>query len=157
MMGRLMMAGALCAGLAVAAPGAAGQAKTPPAKATKTKAAAPKPGEVVVTATYNGGTVDPAHEILVFLFTNPNLDAGPPVAVKPVTKNGGTVTFTGVTTSPVYVAAVFNEKGDYHGTGGPPPSGSPFGLHADPKGALLPVKADAGAKLALTFDGSKRR
>src|SRR6185295_17021017 len=124
MMRRLTTAAAVCvclAGPALAGQGSAGQTKakaTPPAKSAKAKAAAPKAGEIVVTATYKGGTVDAAHEILVFLFPNPNPDAAPPVAVQTVTKNGGTATFTGVTASPVYVAAVFNEKGDYHGSGG---------------------------------------
>ena len=162
-MRRLTVAAAVCACLAapaLAGQGSAGQTKAkaaPPAKSAKAKAAAPKAGEIVVTATYKGGTVDPAHEILVFLFPNANPDAAPPVAVKPVTSNGGKATFTGVTASPVYIAAVFNEKGDYHGQGGPPPSGTPYTLHADANGAMLPVKADAGAKVALTFDGSRRR
>src|SRR4029453_5360698 len=104
-MRRVTMAAVVCLAVA-AAPALAGQTKQKgaPAKSAKSKAAAPKAGEVVVTATYKGGPVDPAHEILVFLFPNPNPAAAPPIGVQPVTKNGGAATFTNVTTSPVYVA-----------------------------------------------------
>ena len=141
-------------GVAPALEAQARQATPPPA------AAQAATGNVAVAVTYTGkGVVDATHQILVLLFSTPQVGPTSKPLMPPqfIQKNGGTATFTGVTVSPVYVAAVFNEKGDYHGQGGPPPSGSPYTLHADAKGAMLPVKANAGASVMLLFDGSKRR
>lgn len=115
-------------------------------------------GEVAVTVSYKGkGTVDPKHEIIVFLFPDAQIGAGSqPLAVKPIVKNGGTATFTGITAPAVYVALAYNEKGDYNGTAGPPPFGTPVHFHADAKGVNQPVKPGPAAKVKLAFDDSRR-
>jgi hypothetical protein len=129
------------------------QARQSPPAAAATAAA-----DVAVTVTYTGkGVVDAGHQVLVFLFADPNIGPtsrplGPPEIVQ---KNGATVTFTGVTTKPVYVFAIYNEKGTYDGRSGPPPAGTPIGMLSNAKG---PVAVTPGAKTPakLTFSGDKK-
>ena len=97
-------------------------AQTPPVPAA--------PGNnITVTVNYTGkGVVDDKHAITVFLFPSPELNAqsqpiGPPQVIQ---KNNSAVTFTNVTTSPVYIVAIYSEAGGYVGRGGPPPVGTPF-------------------------------
>jgi hypothetical protein len=125
---------------------------------TSVPMAAQTAGDVAVTVTYKGkGAVDATHEVWVFLFDTPNLGEGArPIANQTITKNGGTATFTKVAVDPVYIAVVYDEKGDYDGNAGPPPPGSPFGTHAA-EGKMTPVKPGAKAKIKLTFDESRRR
>lgn len=70
-------------------------------------------GDVAVTVTYKGkAKVDDTHEIWVFLFDTPELGPGVrPVGTQVVKQNGGTATFTGVTTDPVYIRIAYDEKG----------------------------------------------
>jgi uncharacterized protein (DUF2141 family) len=116
-------------------------------------------GDVAVTVTYKGkGKVDATHEVWVFLFETPDLgDSARPIANQTVTKNGGTATFTKVAVEPVYIAVVYDEKGDYDGNLGPPPAGSPIGIYSTDGKTLAPVKPGAGAKVKLTFDDTRRR
>lgn len=116
-------------------------------------------GDVAVTVTYKGkAKVDDTHEVWVFLFDTPNLGEGArPIANQTVTKNGGTATFTKVAVDPVYVAVVFDEKGDYDGNAGPPPPGSPIGTYSKDGKTMAPVKPGAAAKVKVTFDETRRR
>jgi hypothetical protein len=120
-------------------------------------AALQKPVDLAVTVAYTGqGTVDATHEILVFLFTSPNIsEASEPIAVEAVTKSGGTATFKGVTQDPVYVVMVYDEKANYDGKSGPPPAGAPIGNYAK-GGKLIPVKPSETPKVKATFDDSVR-
>ena len=113
-------------------------------------------GEVVVTATYKGkGTVDPQHEILVFLFDEPNPgESSMPLAMQAITKNGGTATFKGVTAAQVYVTLVYDEKSNYDGNS-PPPAGAPIGSYAK-DGKPVAVKPGPAAKVTVAFDDSRR-
>ena len=79
-------------------------------------------GKLKVTVDYKGaGTVDATHEIFVWVFDTPNIGADSvPLANDVVTTNGGTLSFSGLPKE-VYLAAAFDEKGDYDGTSGPPP------------------------------------
>ena len=83
--------------------------------------------DLTVTVTYTGkGKVDAKHDILVFLFATPNINAGSvPMTVQSVPMSGGTATFKGLVQDPVYVVMVYNEKADYTGTDGPPPEACP--------------------------------
>ena len=114
--------------------------------------------DVAVAVNYTGkGVVDAGHSIIVFLFAEPNVGPdsrplGPPLLIQ---KNGGTVTFNGVTEKKVYIFAIYNEKGTYTGRTGPPPAGTPvafYGTAAGPKavtpGMKTPVK--------MTFTGAKK-
>ena len=113
-------------------------------------------GKLKVTVDYKGtGTVDASHEIFVWLFDTPNITADtPPVATDVLTANGGSLNFSGLPT-PVYLAAAFDEKGDYDGTSGPPPPGTPITIYGD-AGAAAPIATGADAAITVTFDGSMR-
>ena len=114
-------------------------------------------GDLTVTVTYTGkGKVDDTHEILVFLFDHPNPTADSmPLAVSPVTRSGGTATFTNVSADTVYVVMVYDEKANYDGRSGPPPQGHPIGTYTK-AGKPVPVKLAPGTKVRATFDDSRR-
>ena len=98
------------------------------ALAIAVSAASALAADLTVTVTYTGkGKVDAKHDILVFLFTTPNINAeSVPMTVQSVPMSGGTATFKGLVQDPVYVVMVYNEKADYTGTDGPPPDGLPW-------------------------------
>ena len=135
------------------------------ARADQTKQAPPPPppaatgNTLAVTVNYTGkGVVDPAHEILVVLFGDPNIgNDSRPLNMQTATKNGQTVTFTGLSTTPVYVVAVYNDTGNYHGKGGPPPAGTPFATYAkDAKSPPLAVTPGPKAAVKLSFSDARR-
>ena len=133
----------------------AAPAKTPAAPQRTAPAAAAKPGpnDLAVTLTYKGkGTVDANHQLIVWLFGDAAITSGSrPIATLSTAKNGDTVVFKEVGAAPVYVFAVFDQKGGYDGRSGPPPAGIPTALHRKaPKGEAMAVKA-GGAPIKLTF------
>jgi hypothetical protein len=114
-----------------------------------------KPATLAVTVNYTGkGTVDAKTEILVFLFAEPDPGQNPPLAFQPITKNGGTATFTGVTQDPVYVVAAYDEKANYDGNS-EPPVGTPVGRY-DKDGKLVPVSAAKTPKIKFSFSDATR-
>ncbi len=115
-------------------------------------------GDVAVTVTYKGkGPVDQTHEIWVFLFDSAELGPGArPIATEVVRKNGGTATFANVAQSPVYVRIAYDEKGDYDGFSGPPPSGTPLGMYSKDAKTIAPVTPGPGAKIKVVFSDSFR-
>jgi hypothetical protein len=135
---------------------AQGRPATPPPPA----AAAPAIGanDVGVTVNYTGkGVVDAGHSIIVFLFSDPAIGPnsrpiGPPEIVQ---KNGATVIFKNVTTKPVYVFAIYNDKGTYDGRSGPPPAGTPIAMYGTAKGPTA-VTPGAKAPIKMTFTGEKK-
>lgn len=131
--------------------------------APQTKPAPPPPAatnDVTVTVSYTGkGPVDPKHPIIVFLFTEPNPGAGsqPIAGPQTATKNGATVTFKNVPAKQVYVTAVYSEKGDYNGIGGPPPAGTPIGMYQkDAKSAPIAVTPGPKTAVKMTFNDARR-
>ena len=137
---------------------AAGQ-KPAPAGQKPAPAAAAATNDIAVTISYTGkGPVDPKHAILVFLFTDPNPSASQPIAgPQTATKNGATVTFKNVTAKEVYVAAVYNEKGDYNGLSGPPPAGTPIGMYQkDPKSPPTAVTPGPKTAIKMSFNDARR-
>jgi hypothetical protein len=138
------------------------QATPPPAKPAAAKAATPAPAiaatDVAVTVNYTGkGVVDTAHNILIFLFSDPKIgpDSQPLGAPQIVQKNGQTVTFNGITTKPVYIFAIYNEKGTYDGRSGPPPAGTPVGVYGTAKGPT-PVTPGMKTPVKMTFTGATK-
>jgi hypothetical protein len=136
------------------------QAQKPSAPPPPATAAAKN---VSVTVTYTGkGTVDTGHAILVFLFSTPNIGAGSEPIAAPLTieKNGGTVTFKEVSASPVYIAVVYNESGNYNGIGGPPPVGTPVAIHSkdvkDPNSPALGVTPGPKTTVKIAFSDARR-
>jgi hypothetical protein len=114
-------------------------------------------GDITVTATYKGkGVVDATHEILVFLFDHPDPTADSmPLAVQSITKNGGSATFKGMMTAPMYIVMVYDEKANYDGQSGPPPEGHPIGSYGK-AGKSIAVTPGANVKVAAVFDDSQR-
>ena len=130
---------------------AAPQSKPAPPAATN---------DVSVIVSYTGkGPVDPKHAILLFLFSDPNIGQGSQPIGPPetATRNGATVTFKNVSAKPVYIAAVYNEKGDYNGIGGPPPVGTPMGVYRkDAKSPPTPVTPGPKTVVKMSFNDATR-
>ena len=114
-------------------------------------------GQLKVTVSYKGaGTVDASHEIYLWVFDNPNIGADSiPVATEVITANGATVSFTGLPNE-VYLAAAFDEKGDYDGTSGPPPPGTPITIYGEMGAAKGVATGGADAAVTVTFDDTMR-
>lgn len=131
-------------------------AATKPA-AAKPAAAKPAATDVAVTLTYKGkGTVDANHQLIAWLFADPAITSDSrPLATLSTTRNGDTLVFKDVGTTPVYVFAVFDSKGGYDGRSGAPPAGVPTGLYSKvAKGPATAVKAGEPT-IKLTFDDSQ--
>jgi hypothetical protein len=109
-----------------------------------------------VSVTYRGkGEVSKAHEVSIFLFTDPNInESSMPVAVGTVEENGGHFTFADLPPV-VYIAVVYDDTGTYEHDSAPPP-GTPVAIHGMASGAPEAVKSGKGAKVAVTFDDSNR-
>ena len=136
------------------------QATPPPAKPAPAtaKPAAIAATDVAVTVSYTGkGVVDATRNIVVFLFSTPTVgpNSEPLGAPQIVTKNGQTVTFNNITTKPVYIFAIYNEKGTYDGRSGPPPAGTPIGMYGTAKGATA-VTPGMKTPIKLTFTGATK-
>jgi hypothetical protein len=148
----LGLAAILVLGPSTSAYAQARQSAPPPA------AAAAK--NVTVTVTYTGkGAVDAKHNVLVFLFDNPNIgpDSRPLGGPQVMQKNGSTVTFKDVSTPSVYIVAVYDELGGYDGVSGPPPAGTPIGMYSnDPKSPGVPVTPGPKAVVKMSFNDAKR-
>jgi len=143
----------------------------PPPKPVAAPKAAPAPQaapgaqaaqhDLAVTVTYTGkGKVDAQHNLIVFLFPDPNFMTGnvEPVATRTIDKSGGEVTFQGVMQKAVYVCAVYNEKANYDGRTGPPPTGTPIGVYKKTASSTGPSPVTPGDKVSvhMTFNDAKR-
>jgi hypothetical protein len=129
-------------------------------KAAASKAAAPAPAatDVAVTVTYKGkGPVDAGHRIILFAFADSNVtSASRPIgAAQFASKNGETLTFKNVT-SPIYVFAVYDEKGTYDGVSGPPPAGVPATIYRKAPKAAPTAVAPGSPAVKFTFDDTER-
>jgi hypothetical protein len=165
-----LSASAICLLFGAAALGAQVQG-VPPPKAVPPPNSAPAPQaaaaaqaaqrDLSVTVTYTGkGKVDAQHNLLVFIFADPNFMTGntQPIAVKTTDKSGGVVSFNGVMQKTVYICAVYNENANYDGRTGPPPAGTPIGMYRKPPTATTAtgVTPGPGLKVNLTFNDAKR-
>jgi len=121
------------------------------------RAASPDTGQLKVTVEYKGpGTVDKSHQIFVWVFDTPDITAtSEPISSDVITTNGGTASFSGLPKT-VYLAAAFNEKGDYDGTQGPPPTGTPVTIYGGMGTATGVETGGADAGVTITFDDSTR-
>ncbi len=112
-------------------------------------AQAPEGNDLSVTVTYTGkGEVKKGNEIGVFLWTSPDINSSPPIAVEVIEKNGGTAVFKGLTAPVVLVAVSYDEKGMY----AEPPGQAGGDLHR--KAADC---GDGGPADALAREGRERR
>ena len=64
-------------------------------------------------------------------------------------------TFSGLPKE-VYIAAAFDEKGDYDGTSGPPPPGTPITIYGEMGVAKAVPTGGADAAVTVTFDATVR-
>jgi hypothetical protein len=114
-------------------------------------------GKLKVTVDYKGtGEVDATHEVFVWIFDTPNIGADSvPIANDVITANGAAVNFSGLPKE-VYIAAAYDEKGDYDGTSGPPPSGTPITIYGDMGVAKAIPTGGADAIVSVTFDATVR-
>jgi hypothetical protein len=112
--------------------------------------------DLSVTVSYTGkGPVDDKNDILVFLFREATpTPTSQPISVQYITKNGGTAVFKGVT-GQVYVVSVYDEKANYDGQSGPPPTGHPIGGYAK-DGKPVQVDPAKTPKITFKFDDSRR-
>lgn len=120
----------------------------------------PTPRTLKVKLNYTGsGTVDDKHKIVVFVFDSPEFMQGNamPVGAQSSASKTGTVTFSDLASSPVYVTAVFDPTGQYDGMSAPP-SGSSMGLYGKTPGTPDPVKIEPGetAEIELAFDDTAK-
>ena len=127
------------------------------ALAVAARAAPTFAADLAVTVAYTGkAAVDVKHDILVFLFANPDITPDSiPLDVQHVASSGGTATFKNVTQNPVYVVMVLNEQANYTGEGGPPPPGLPWAVYGK-GGKALPVSAAKTPQIKASFDDSRR-
>jgi hypothetical protein len=114
-------------------------------------------GDITVTVAYTGkAKVDDTHEILVFLFDHaPPTTNSKPIAMEVLKKSGGAVTFKGVQGDAIYITAVYDEKANYDGLSGPPPTGTPIATYGK-AGKPIAVKPGPATKVKMSFDDSKR-
>lgn len=114
-------------------------------------------GRLKVTIEYKGpGEVSATHEIFVWVFDTPNIGADSvPLASDVLTSNGGSLNFSGLPKE-VYLAAAFDEKGDYDGTSGPPPPGTPITIYGEMGAARAVPTGGADASVTVTFDDTVR-
>jgi len=121
------------------------------------RAAAQETGQLKVTVEYKGpGTVDKSHQIFVWVFDTPDISGSTePISADVITTSGGTASFSGLPKT-VYLAAAFNEKGDYDGTQGPPPTGTPVTIYGGMGTAKAVESGGAEAAVTVTFDDSTR-
>ena len=114
-------------------------------------------GKLKVTVAYKGaGAVDASHEIYLWVFDTPNIGADSvPLATEVITTNGGSVSLSGLPKE-VYLAAAYDEKGDYDGTSGPPPPGTPIVIYGEMGAAKAVATGGADAGVTVTFDDTVR-
>ena len=100
--------------------------------------------------------MDAKHRIAVFLFDTPDFMAGNVmfIAKDVASAKDAVVTFSGLTTSPIYAAAAFDPAGDYDGESGPPPQGSSVGIFSKTPGVPAPIDIEPGktVQVELAFD-----
>ncbi len=121
----------------------------------------PAPRTLKIKLNYTGtGTVDSKHPIILFLFDSPDFVQGGvmPFASQSAQAKNETVTFSDLSTSPVYAVAVFDPTGGYDGQSGPPPSGSSMGMYSKTPGTPEPIKVDPGKtiEVELAFDDTAK-
>jgi len=124
--------------------------------AAKSPAPAVAATDLPVTVSYTGkGTIDANHKLIVWTFTDGNItSASRPTDTKILTKNNETVTFKDVK-GPIYLFAVFDDKGGYDGVSGPPPAGIPATTYKKvAKGPATAVKP--GAAVKFVFNDTER-
>ena len=112
-----------------------------------------------VRVNYTGsGTVDEQHKVYVVLWDSPDFTKGEatmPLAIQSTASKSGTVTFEGLTKTPVYISTVYDPTGQWDAQSAPP-EGSSLGLYSKTAGTPAPVDLQQGKAVTVTvaFDDS---
>jgi len=108
-----------------------------------------------VTVNYTGsGEVTATNAVYLSVWDTPNMAGGVPIGQQVVTENGAVVSFENLTASPVYVAALYDDKGGWDGAS-VPPSGLPAGAYTtDPTGAPSAIEVGDGQTAEVEFSFS---
>ena len=109
-----------------------------------------------VTVRYTGsGEVDAHHGLVAILLDNAEVmnPATRILGIRYLTANGASASFADLAIEKVFVFAMYDEKGGYTGTGGPP---GPIGFIAGEDGAPAPVLVREDPRVTLTFDDTHR-
>jgi hypothetical protein len=128
-----------------------GQAQQKPAEK------APAGRTLKVKLNYSGaGTVDEKHKIFVFLFDSPDFvqrQDAMPIANGTGSAKDGTLTFSDLATSPVYLVAIYDPSGNYDGMSRPP-SGASLAIYSKTAGAPEAIVIEAGkpTQIDVPFD-----
>ena len=128
-----------------------GQAQDKPAEK------APAGRTLKVKLHYSGpGTVDEKHRIFVFVFDTPDFvrrEDAMPIASDSGSAKDATLTFSDISTSPVYLIAVYDPTGGYEGMS-KPPAGCSLGIYSQTPGEPGPVVIEAGktTQVEVAFD-----
>jgi len=112
---------------------------------------------VQVEINYTGsGTVDANHKLYVALWDSPDFN-GNPTDVKALESKHGTVTFTGIQKSPVFVSTAYDPNGKWDAQS-PPPSGSSIGMYSTKPPTPEPIAVEPGktAKVKLAFNDAQK-
>lgn len=111
-----------------------------------------------VKASYAGpGEVDQTHQIHLFVFDTPNIQAGTmPIGFGRVAENGGTVQVNHLTAETVYLVGVYDEKGTYNSPQGPPPAGTPVSFYKPGSPEPSPINLKETSEIEFVFDDSDR-
>ena len=118
---------------------------------------APAGRTLKVKLNYSGpGTVDEKHRIFVFVFDTPDFvrrEDAMPIAFDSGSAKDATLTFSDVTTSPVYLIAIFDPTGGYEGMS-KPPSGASLAIYGKTPGEPGPIVIEAGktTQVDVAFD-----
>src|ERR1035437_2151302 len=115
-----------------------GQAQDKPAEKAPEKAAASR--TLKVKLNYSGpGTVDEKHRIFLFIFDTPDfirVENVMPIAFGSGTAKDATVTVSDLSTSPVYLIAIYDPTGGYEGMS-KPPAGCSLGIYGTTPGEQI--------------------
>ena len=107
--------------------------------------------EVTVTYAGSDGEVSSENSLYVVIFDTASMMQASPVAQAIITENGGTVSFSNLTASPVYVAAFYDTHGTATVGGAAPPSGSPANQYAQAGSYVAaPIALVAGETVAVS-------
>jgi hypothetical protein len=101
---------------------------------------------------YTGaGTVDDKHKIYVFVFDSPDFiqrQDAMPIAFGSTAAKDGLVTMADLSTSPVYLIAVYDPSGAYEGMS-KPPTGASLAIYGKNPGEPGPIAIEAGKTIQV--------
>ena len=104
-----------------------------------------------------GGEVDATHAIHLSIWDTADFASGAlPFDTRVVTENGGSASFTNVSTSPAYVTALYDEQGGWDQLSAVP-SGTPAGVYSTAGfGGPAAIEVGSDLEISMSFDDGFR-